>query len=233
MSGMEDVETRALARAAGLLLVLSAVRLGWSRARTPVKTEGTGEDVLPGLLKKSRAGVADAARRGRPLSPGEKIDPNRASAAELDRLPGVGPSLARAIVADRQRNGPFRSPADLERVPGLGSGIRQRIGARLDLRHPPPAGPRPVLAPSSATRSTRPVAPTSARPTGAPPVDVNRADTTALTSLPGVGPVLARRIVESRRRSPFRNLQDLARVKGIGPAALARLRGRVRFAPGP
>lgn len=48
------------------------------------------------------------------------IDVNRASAAELESLPGVGPATAAAIVDDRERNGPFVSLDDLERVPGIG-----------------------------------------------------------------------------------------------------------------
>ncbi|MCA9704740.1 MAG: helix-hairpin-helix domain-containing protein, partial [Myxococcales bacterium] len=56
------------------------------------------------------------------------------------------------------------------------------------------------------------------------PVDVNRASADELTSLPRVGPVLARRIVEGR---PYGDLDALLRVRGIGPATLERLRSRV------
>ena len=48
------------------------------------------------------------------------IDVNRASASELEVLPGVGPATAAAIVDDRERNGPFASVDDLDRVPGIG-----------------------------------------------------------------------------------------------------------------
>lgn len=50
------------------------------------------------------------------------IDVNEASAAELEDLPGVGPATATAIVAERDRNGPFLSVDDLDRVPGIGPG---------------------------------------------------------------------------------------------------------------
>lgn len=55
-------------------------------------------------------------------------------------------------------------------------------------------------------------------------IDPNRADEAALRSLPGVGPVLAGRIVAARREAPFRSPEDLLRVSGIGPATLAKLR---------
>lgn len=58
-----------------------------------------------------------------------------------------------------------------------------------------------------------------------PLLDLNRADTTALEALPGIGPVLAQRIVEFRmRHGPFTQVDDLLKVQGIGPKTLERLR---------
>jgi competence protein ComEA len=55
-------------------------------------------------------------------------------------------------------------------------------------------------------------------------VDVNSADWPELAQLPGIGPVLAQRIVEVRKASgPFKELDDLRRVKGIGAITLKRL----------
>lgn len=48
------------------------------------------------------------------------VDVNRASAAELDELPGIGPATAAAIVEHREQHGPFASVADLEAVRGIG-----------------------------------------------------------------------------------------------------------------
>ncbi|MGH1505006.1 MAG: helix-hairpin-helix domain-containing protein [Acidimicrobiales bacterium] len=48
------------------------------------------------------------------------VDLNRADAAELDTLPGVGPATAAAIVAHRDEHGPFASVDDLLSVPGIG-----------------------------------------------------------------------------------------------------------------
>ncbi|WP_240696344.1 ComEA family DNA-binding protein [Cellulomonas sp. HD19AZ1] len=72
----------------------------------------------------------------------------------------------------------------------------------------------------------------AAAPDGSAPddglVDLNRADATALQELPGVGPVLAGRIVEHRTRTPFTSVDELDDVPGIGPALMADLRARVR-----
>jgi competence protein ComEA len=54
------------------------------------------------------------------LAPGQTIDVNTASETDLERLPGVGPSLARRIVEYRQANGPFATPDDLQNVSGIG-----------------------------------------------------------------------------------------------------------------
>ncbi len=48
------------------------------------------------------------------------VDANTAGWAELAQLPKVGPVLAKRIVDSRERLGPFRSAADLQRVPGIG-----------------------------------------------------------------------------------------------------------------
>jgi hypothetical protein len=58
------------------------------------------------------------------------------------------------------------------------------------------------------------------------PVDVNRASAGELASLDGIGPKLAERMVAAR---PFRTLDDVGRVRGIGARRLAVLRPRLRL----
>ena len=49
------------------------------------------------------------------------VNPNQASQAELETIRGIGPSMSARIVAERQKNGPFKSPQDFaRRVPGVG-----------------------------------------------------------------------------------------------------------------
>jgi competence protein ComEA len=57
----------------------------------------------------------------------ELIDINTASAAELETLPGIGPTTAQKIVDYREQNGPFLTTEDIINVSGIGSGTYERI----------------------------------------------------------------------------------------------------------
>jgi len=58
----------------------------------------------------------------------------------------------------------------------------------------------------------------------APGIDANTATEVELDAISGIGPALAARIVEERRKAPFSSLDDLEqRVRGVGPASLRRM----------
>ncbi len=110
------------------------------------------------------------------------------------------------------------------------------LGAAHDLwraagaRSPAPSDPSPA---GDRTGTADPPGPPAAaaipRPAAAAPrLDLNRADARELDALPGVGPVLAERIVQQRGRfGPFRDLDELLAVRGVGPRLLERLRPRL------
>ena len=77
---------------------------------------GRGALPLIGLLALLLATPAEAQKK--PLGPGERVDLNSATAAELMRLPGVGKKKAEAIVATRDKR-PFRKAEEVTRVKGL------------------------------------------------------------------------------------------------------------------
>ena len=60
-----------------------------------------------------------------------KININTADVAELDKLPGVGPSMAAKIVEWRKVNGPFHAGTDLKKVKGIGEAKYQRLKDRI------------------------------------------------------------------------------------------------------
>ncbi len=64
------------------------------------------------------------------------LNVNTATVAELDSLPGIGPSKAAAIVAARTRR-PFRRLSDLLRVPGIGRATLERLAPLVRFDDPP------------------------------------------------------------------------------------------------
>lgn len=63
-------------------------------------------------------------------------------------------------------------------------------------------------------------------------LDLNRATEQEIEALPGIGPVLAGRIVDYRQsRGAFRTIEQLRHVKGIGKKTFERIRTRVHVAP--
>jgi competence protein ComEA len=59
------------------------------------------------------------------------INVNRASAKELDRLPGIGPVLAARIIEYRSANGPFTSIDDLKKVSGIGGSTLEKFKSKI------------------------------------------------------------------------------------------------------
>jgi len=62
-----------------------------------------------------------------------------------------------------------------------------------------------------------------------PRINVNTASQQQLDSLPGIGPVIASRIIEYRSHHPFSVPKDLLKVKGIGPKKLEKIQEKICF----
>ena len=69
---------------------------------------------------------------------GLPIDVNRAGVTALQAVPGIGPTRASAIVADRAAEGPFESVDALDRVTGIGPATVQRLRPFLTVGSVPP-----------------------------------------------------------------------------------------------
>jgi comEA protein len=72
----------------------------------------------------------------------EPIDINRATAEELQRLPGVGPRISQRIVDEREK-GRFKSVEDLRRVSGIGPKILERLRPYVTVDSPTGLPSRP------------------------------------------------------------------------------------------
>lgn len=181
--------------------------------------------VMIGLLAYRGYGHRLSARptEHHPATISRHVDLNTADRAELLQIPNVGPTLADAILTHRRDHGRFAAVDDLNAVHGIGDRTLEKIRPWVTVPAPDDsAAPEPTV-----ERLERKPVPPSApahsgklRP-GDPPIDVNAASEADLQRLPGVGPVTARKIVEAR---PFREPDDLLRVKGIGSKTMERLR---------
>jgi competence protein ComEA len=168
---------------------------------------------------------------------GLPLDLNRATAQDLDALPGLGPALAQRIVDYRQAHGPFKQIGDLSGVPGIGPHNLTRLIPYLGLGGPEAVAPPDWEAAMSAdksgsgtyseSREGRLTVSKGGLQPKAPPraIDPNRASQADLEALPGIGPVLARRIIEYRRvHGPYKKIADLRKVSGIGPKKLEKIK---------
>lgn len=70
------------------------------------------------------------------------LDINTAPARELALLPGIGPTMAARIVADRTEHGPFTSLEEIARVPGIGPVTLEQIRPSLRALQTPPEPPQ-------------------------------------------------------------------------------------------
>jgi competence protein ComEA len=93
-----------------------------------------------------------------------------------------------------------------------------------------PLGPRSSA--SAAAASSQDGAPVVERQQGRAKLDLNRASAQEFDELPGIGPVLAERIVDYRKSGKtFRTVDDLRAVKGIGKKKFDRIRALVTVTP--
>ena len=106
MMGLRERESSAFVWI-GLAALVGLGLLLWQRKRPPL------------LVTESLLAMPQA-RWDRALQAARRIDVNTADVAALERLPEVGPMLARRIVAFRALRGPFQTPEDLTHVPGIG-----------------------------------------------------------------------------------------------------------------
>ncbi|HST84782.1 MAG TPA: helix-hairpin-helix domain-containing protein [Kineosporiaceae bacterium] len=189
---------------------------------------GSTEPVAPSALTGSDGSDAST---GDPVSPagsgGTAAGPLRVYVVGQVRRPGVVSLAAGARVEDAvQAVGGATTKADLA-VMNLARKVID--GERIVVPRPGEKVPTadPVADPGSAGSGATSAAGGQAAP-GAP-VDLNTATVAELDALPGVGPVIAGRIVAWRQENGrFASVDDLAEVQGIGEATLAKLRPLVR-----
>lgn len=142
---------------------------------------------------------------------GWRLDVNRATAADWLRLPGVTPEQVDLLQRLRAGGVQLSGPEDLQRVLGIGEEWIRCWEPLLAFRW------------YGADDGT-----------AASPLDLNRADATAVRRrLDDWPPQRCDRLLQERRRGPFRDLADLQARLQLPAALVEDLIGRVCFGPGP
>jgi DNA uptake protein ComE-like DNA-binding protein len=144
--------------------------------------------------------------------PARKVDLNSATAAELEALPGVGPTLTRKILAAR----PFNSMEELKTM-GLTDAQIEKLAPFVGLKWPISPTPRDKTKDPPLGGKDPPIG--GKDPPAVPELDLNRATVTELKTLPNVTDAEARSIIANR---PYAEVTDLTRA-GIPGESIARI----------
>ncbi len=161
------------------------------------------------------------------------IDLNRARRAELVQLPHVGEGLAARIEEYRREHGRFRSVEEFRQVQGVGAATLARLRPFLYVEG---ADDEPeVETVPTAVRQTAPATKPAGQKAAAlsDVIDINTASAADLRKLPGIGPKMSQAIIDERERAPFKSVDELRRVHGIGAKTLDRLRPYVSVGSAP
>ncbi len=123
-----DAAGGALEEAVPDSLNLADVMYDGQKIRVPFQGDET--EVLQAASSEEESGEPGAAG-GMQGSAGGLVNINTATVQELTMLPGIGQTRAAAVVAYRDRNGPFLCIEDLKNVSGIGEGIYSRVSALI------------------------------------------------------------------------------------------------------
>ena len=135
MAGLSRYEKAVLLGTAGFVLFTGGWFLAQSRTAQPDEVAVSQQQAV----EPAASAPAESQEETRPdsLLEGEGINLNTADEYDLQRLPGIGETRARAILSYREEHGPFRSVDELDNVEGIGEGILSGLRDYVTVDDPP------------------------------------------------------------------------------------------------
>lgn len=221
---------------AALLAICALTLLGLVGGRfvnsgTPLVAAAAQEAKNPELL-------TQALEEDKPV----QIDIRTASKEELTLLPGIGEKRADLIIAHRKTK-PFQSTDDLLQIKGIGEKTLAKMLPSLlqfgspKLKVSESSDPDGVLELEGSlkeqegakkSREKKPAKAPKSEMTNV--VNINTAGISELCTLPGIGEVKAQAIIDFRKENGnFESVDDIVKVKGIGPKTLDKMRHRLKI----
>lgn len=182
----------------------------------------SGLKIKPYRGSKKYAGKGGAStttrRRTSRYSYSGKLNINTATAEELDKLPGIGPTTAARIVEYRDMH-KFKMISDIKKVKGIGDKLYEKIKPYIKVEGP--SNFKAVKKRGTTSKATK----SKSRSAIQGKININTASASELTALPGIGPAKAERIVEYRKmHGDFKSPHDIVKVKGIGEKTYEKLK---------
>ena len=176
----------------------------------------------------------------RVLKAGTAVEPTAAEQQALARQATAADSAAARGKTDRKTRRPRGSRSRADTIPNVVGGVSSvpPSFARPALpfaRSPygfPPAGPRIDVGIAPAPAAAPPPATRGKHSADTAHINIDAASAEVIERLPRIGPATARRIVANRDSfGPFKSVEGLKRVKGMGPATLAQILPFITFGP--
>jgi DNA uptake protein ComE-like DNA-binding protein len=155
------------------------------------------------------------------------VDLNKGTSDQLESLPGIGPALAKKIVAGR----PYKSVNDLAKAGISANEVRKiesmvTVGSAVDSTVAKDEKPLSKTATKDRTKKNYTVAKPIIGDTKSRAIDVNTASESTLEGVSGIGSAYAKKIVEGR---PYKSIDDLTKA-GIPQSTVDKIRTHVAVA---